>query len=1005
MDSIDGIESEEQAAEESPPEGSLPGESTHSPSEPEIFDELAAVRMSGAGVRREHARARIAEALFGETVAPPDPVKLDRFVILDKLGRGGMGVVYSAYDPELDRHVALKLLQSSRQGGDPDARARLLREAQAQARLSHPNVVPVHDVGVIDEQVFIVMELVAGRDLRAWRDEAQPDWRAILAVYMQAGRGLAAAHQAGLVHRDFKPENALVGEDGRVRVLDFGLARGGRPYQTPPRDKDASGAHGRLDGERAGRAIELGLADTQRPASPSGPGASGSGSRDTGGALLDVAMTETGTILGTPAYMSPEQFAGQDVGQASDQFSFCVSLFEALFGERPFTGTTLAELGAALSAGEIREPAHGDVPGRFLPILRRGMATRSEERYPSMDELLDALAYDPVLVRRRWLLAAGALALVMVSAGVAYALSRGPGAPAVDPCGGAREAVAEVWNPTERAAVTEAILATGHPYAPRAAALVGDKLDAYAGAWAEMRRDACTAHQHGQQSGALLDRRMGCLEQRRHALQDAVSVLRAAGAGAVENTVLVVQELPPVEYCADVAALSAEVPPPEDPAVARRVEELVRVLSRAKAEEDAGGYERALALADEVSREAHALGYQPLVARAELARGRVMMAQGDYPGSIEPFDRAVRIGLRAGVDKVALEALARRMYVEGTSAQDSGAALAELDVGLALAERLPDGAFVNALMLNNAGVVSNARGDPEAARALWEQAFAVKQGMQGRTPLELVNITKNLAMVTADPGRRIELVRAARQEVTRALGPDHPQTLIVTLAESDHTRDLAAAHELRRDVCERLLRYHAGLVTEITDCLYYDALSLAELGQSEKAAAASTRLIEFLAERDEPESARHRELARGYRAYYQGQYDEARAAFERVLALMPDLDRLPWWQRSAGLDALLGLGMSEHALGHPRAAVLALEQAQPGFEELSSRLLRYQIEHRLAHARASLARALRASAAELEVRGERAAAEDARARASRLADLARAWYRADPATREWRLPE
>src|SRR5690349_17448959 len=186
-----------------------------------------------------------------------------RFVVLQRLGEGGMGVVYTAYDPELDRKVAIKLLKSAEEG-----HARLLREAQAMARLQHPNVIAVHDVGTLPgNRVFVAMELVAGATLRGWLKAAPRAWREVIAIMRQAGVGLAAAHDAGLVHRDFKPDNVLVGDDGRVRVMDFGLAR-------------------------------LGAADPELS----------SGSHDTG--PLSTPLTMAGTVVGTPAYMAPELFKG-----------------------------------------------------------------------------------------------------------------------------------------------------------------------------------------------------------------------------------------------------------------------------------------------------------------------------------------------------------------------------------------------------------------------------------------------------------------------------------------------------------------------------------------------------------------------------------------------------------------------------------------------------------------------------------------------------------------------
>ncbi|PRP95188.1 serine/threonine-protein kinase [Enhygromyxa salina] len=311
----------------------------------------------------DHRMAIVAAGLFDE---PLNPVKIGRFTIVRKLGSGGMGVVYVAYDETLDRKVAVKLLRSA--SPTPEARARLEREAQAMARLTHPNVVAVHEVGSHVEQVFVAMEFVEGSDLRGWLAAEPRDWRAIAAVYCQAGEGLSAAHEAGIVHRDFKPDNALVGKDGRVRVADFGLAHG---FEGPSAKLPVGG-----------------LEDSQ--------------------GRLSLSLTRTGALMGTPAYMAPEQYAGKRTDARGDQFSFCVALWEALYRQRPFSGESLVALSTAVCDGEIDEPpVDSEVPPWLQTILRRGLASDPDARWPSMRELLDALGHDPVAARRRALLGFG----------------------------------------------------------------------------------------------------------------------------------------------------------------------------------------------------------------------------------------------------------------------------------------------------------------------------------------------------------------------------------------------------------------------------------------------------------------------------------------------------------------------------------------------------------------------------------------------------------------------
>ncbi|MBL8969241.1 MAG: serine/threonine protein kinase, partial [Myxococcales bacterium] len=254
----------------------------------------------------------------GGAAAMTGPFRIGRFTAVRQLGAGGMGVVYLAYDEQLDRKVAIKVLQERRSADTGSlGHARLLREAQAMAHVSHPNVAAVYEVGPIGEQVFVAMEFVEGKTLTQWLAAGPHDWRAVVEMFCQAGRGLAAAHAAELVHRDFKPENVIVGDDGRARVLDFGLARASRDLPTVP------------PAELPGHELRM-------------------------SSSLSAQLTQAGSLVGTPAYMSPEQYVRAAIDARSDQFSFCVSLFEGLYGSRPFWGQTLSELMAAIARGKVR---------------------------------------------------------------------------------------------------------------------------------------------------------------------------------------------------------------------------------------------------------------------------------------------------------------------------------------------------------------------------------------------------------------------------------------------------------------------------------------------------------------------------------------------------------------------------------------------------------------------------------------------------------------------------
>jgi serine/threonine-protein kinase len=353
----------------------------------ETIAQLIEGHLDPSGIREvgEHLdECAACRSVVADVVRSLEPTReaVGRYVILDCIGSGAMGIVYTARDPDLGRKVALKLLRPD-PGMDAsrDAHTRLLREAQAMAQLSHPNVITIYDVGMRGDEVFLAMELVEGGTLTDWMRVPERPWRDVLAVFRKAGEGLAAAHDAGLVHRDFKPDNVLVGTDGRVRVTDFGLAR----Y--------ASG-----DAPSSDRS--LAEAPTE----------------------LATSMTRAGTLVGTPAYMSPEQLTGKPADARSDLFGFCVALFEALHGERPFAGSSLVELESAIERGDVRRPTTPRarrVPAWLRRVVESGLAAAPERRPRSMRALLDALDAGVSRSRR---LRGGAAALVVAAGCVAAAV-------------------------------------------------------------------------------------------------------------------------------------------------------------------------------------------------------------------------------------------------------------------------------------------------------------------------------------------------------------------------------------------------------------------------------------------------------------------------------------------------------------------------------------------------------------------------------------------------------
>ncbi len=334
---------------------------------------------------------------FGESA------RIGRFAVLRTLGEGGMGVVYSAYDEELDRRVALKLLRPGRDNS-PRNQARMQREARAMAKLSHPNVVQVYEVGRIDEQVFVAMEFVQGKTLGVWLKARERGWLDTLHVLIQAGRGLQAAHDAGVIHADFKPDNILIDAEERVRVVDFGLSRRAEPASASLQAAAATGDPGRsLPGAAAvpGAAAQSMISPAASPGTtPTEPGTarlqtvptSVRPPTDESGHRPGDEPRSNARIAGTPAYMAPEQHRHCPADQRSDQFSFCVTLYTALYGRHPFAGGSLLELVINLTDGKLHPPPAGTpVPAAVHAAIARGLAALPENRWPTLAELLDAL--------------------------------------------------------------------------------------------------------------------------------------------------------------------------------------------------------------------------------------------------------------------------------------------------------------------------------------------------------------------------------------------------------------------------------------------------------------------------------------------------------------------------------------------------------------------------------------------------------------------------------------
>jgi tetratricopeptide (TPR) repeat protein len=648
--------------------------------------------------------------------APPAPARIGRFLVVSTLGAGGMGVVLSAYDPTLDRKVAIKILRGDRYSDAASlGRSRLVAEAQAMARLAHPNVVAVHEVAFVDGAAFLVMEHIAGPTLRGWLEAGTRAWPEVLAMFLGAGEGLAAAHREGLVHRDFKPENVLVDRDGRARVVDFGLA--------------------------------------------ASEGTQGAGSTE---------------IAGTLAYMAPEQLRGEQCDPRADQFAFSVALWEALHGNRPFAGATGAELLAAIQAGEVREPVR-KAPERLRAALLRGLSHDPAARWPSLDELLRVLRRDPRRTRR-WI-AAGAAALGL-AAGVVWAAW--PSVAAVDPCGGAAARLAGAWDPAREARLHAAFAASKLPYADSTWRGVRDELERYAGSWRAMAVETCRATRvDGRQSDTLMDLRMACLEQRRSLLGALTDVwARGVDADAVEHAGNAAAGLAPLAECADARALTERAPIP--PGSAARVAAARANLNAALALTLAHRWAEARPRAALVRAEADATGWAQLRAEAAFAEGDVLsylndpaaepalLASQRFAGEAHDDRLAARALVRlAGELAVDQQNASRALLVADVA---EGLVARTGDAGLrAQLLRVRGNALVTA------GKTAEAKQALEAARALAIPAL----GADDPTTLAVMSSLAILLRAQGDFAGARALGEATLAASIKRLGPDHPQLAVI----------------------------------------------------------------------------------------------------------------------------------------------------------------------------------------------------------------------------------
>jgi tetratricopeptide (TPR) repeat protein/tRNA A-37 threonylcarbamoyl transferase component Bud32 len=752
--------------------------------------------------------------------APPGPQRLQRgdelgrYVVIDVLGHGGMGVVYSAFDPKLGRSVAIKLLQSaldSSLGASDGGRGRLLREAQALAQLQHPNVITVHDVGEHERQVFVAMEHIHGLTLRRWLDTETRSWREVLDVMQRAGQGLGAAHAKGMVHRDFKPDNVMLATDEsgaieRVLVMDFGLATavGSRPPLPTDTPADITS-----------------LSSSEM--------------------LVD--LTRTGAVMGTPAYMAPEQHAGARTDARTDQFSFCVTLYEALYGQRPFAGDTLPALVAACIGGRMTPAPRGSAVPRWIgEIIERGLAADPERRWPSMAALLDAFGKDPTRRRRRLAIAA----LGVGALGLAYAGSVLVERSRLADCRAMADSIDEVWNAEARTRTRAGVLGTGLVYAPSTWERLEPLIDDRTERWRTLRFDACADRQGV--SDELRVVQVECFESSKAAVADLLEILAKADGLAINRATSAVASWARVTPCTSPGQLARRARWPDEPEARARVVELDRRIQRATVLSYAGHFEEAEELAEASFTEAMALEQPRHAVIAGNTRGWALLSLGHFALAEAVYEDSFFVARQNAADDLAAIGASQLAKLVGHD-------LARPTDGrrwMRHAEILADDAELDALdrafIDYMYGLLELGGGRFEAARDHLDAALTVYESELGLDSLRAIDVREGLAQVHEKLGDHELAIEELEQVVAwseQMYGSEHPAT-----AEAHNNLAVALLHDRRladaRLHLERAIALYqrVGLEAKLATPLDNLALVLRETGHPYQALELSARALE-----------------------------------------------------------------------------------------------------------------------------------------------------------------
>jgi serine/threonine protein kinase len=676
--------------------------------------------------------------------------QLGRYIILRELGAGGMGVVYEAFDPELERPAALKMLHVQSSANNDEATNshycnRLIREGQALARLSSPYVPAVFDVGLAQGSPYIATELIRGQTLGKWLAASTRSREDIIRILCQAGEGLASAHAAGLIHRDFKPDNVLVGDDGIARVLDFGIV----------------GSLGATNDSR-----EHGQSNVQS-AIPSGEHS------------FSTTLTQVGSLLGTPAYMAPEQHRGEPADDRCDQFSFCVTLFECLTKERPFSAQAMRTRARRSPEWESFAPIYRarskSLPRALARILKKGLELEPVDRHASMTVLLDALMRYASR-RQRWRRSAVALsASALTIAALAPVLQPHT----TEPCSG-ESIIAPVWNELRDARARDRFVQSGIGYAEMAWETVRDGMSNYRERWQEAFTERCNLAQVARGQEAIeIDRQMACLRTQQAAFSELARLLESADESTIRNASDAIEALPLPASCETRAERGAHSNLPVDPTLRKKVERLFAELAQLTILENTRGADDEFTTRLEaLIEEAQQLGFLPLLAQAYFQRGQAPVHGTEI--ARQDHARALAHALADGEDELASRASIEFMFHSARGTSDRSTQDELIHDAQAMTHRagnLPE--LRHRLELVH-GFILDLRGESAAQLVLYEGTLRRAREHWGFDSMTYAKTLQFAGTALLRGGRSREAVVALGQaaEIRRRLrGESHPLVL------------------------------------------------------------------------------------------------------------------------------------------------------------------------------------------------------------------------------------